>query len=132
MVELIDHIGIAVPSLEPMIQVFKTGLGIEHCEIEEVGSQKVRTAIFTIGDTRIELLEPTAKESPIAKFIEERGVGIHHIAFRVRDIEEAISRVKQSGMRMIDEKPREGVHGSKIAFIHPKSFGGVLVELVKR
>ncbi|MCO6041615.1 methylmalonyl-CoA epimerase [Thermococcus alcaliphilus] len=131
MIKKVDHIGIAVRNLEEAIKIWEN-LGLKVEEIEEVPDQKVRTAIFHAGETRIELLEATAEDSPIAKFIEKRGEGIHHIALGVDNIEEHLEKLKEKGFRLIDEKPRIGAGGAKIAFIHPKSVGGVLLELCER
>ncbi len=131
MFKKIDHVGIAVKNLEEAIKVWE-GLGLKVEEIEEVPDQKVRTAIIHIGESRIELLEPTAEDSPIAKFIAKRGEGIHHIALGVTNIEEHLRELKEKGYRLIDEKPRIGAGGAKIAFVHPKSVTGVLLELCER
>jgi len=127
----IDHVGIAVRNLDEAIKVWE-GLGLKVEEIEEVPDQKVRTAIIHIGESRIELLEPTAEDSPIAKFIAKRGEGIHHIALGVTNIEEHLRELKEKGYRLIDEEPRIGAGGAKIAFVHPKSVTGVLLELCER
>ncbi|AIU70710.1 methylmalonyl-CoA epimerase [Thermococcus eurythermalis] len=127
----IDHVGIAVKNLDEAIKVWE-GLGLKVEEIEEVPDQKVRTAIIHIGESRIELLEPTAEDSPIAKFIAKRGEGIHHIALGVTNIEEHLKELKDKGYRLIDEEPRIGAGGAKIAFVHPKSVTGVLLELCER
>ena len=131
MIKKVDHIGIAVKNLEDVIKIWEN-LGLKVEEIEEVPDQKVRTAIFHAGETRIELLEATAEDSPIAKFIEKMGEGIHHIALGVDNIEEHLEKLKEKGFRLIDEKPRIGAGGAKIAFVHPKSVGGVLLELCER
>lgn len=131
MFKKIDHVGIAVKNLEEAIKVWE-GLGLKVDEIEEVPDQKVRTAIIHIGESRIELLEPTAEDSPIAKFIAKRGEGIHHIALGVTNIEEHLKELKEKGYRLIDEEPRIGAGGAKIAFVHPKAVTGVLLELCER
>ncbi len=131
MFKKIDHVGIAVKNLEEAIKVWE-GLGLKVDEIEEVPDQKVRTAIIHIGESRIELLEPTAEDSPIAKFIAKRGEGIHHIALGVTNIEEHLRELKERGYRLIDEEPRIGAGGAKIAFVHPKAVTGVLLELCER
>jgi len=125
----LNHIGIAVRSLDEQRPLYEKALGLEFEGLEEVPSQKVRVAFFRAGETRIELLEPTEEDSPIAKFLEKRGEGLHHMAFTVEDIEARIAELKESGLRMIDESPRPGSHQMKIAFIHPKSTSGVLTEL---
>ncbi len=129
MVTGIDHIGIAVNHLDGAIELYRA-LGLELEGIHIVEEQKVRVAFLLAGgDTRIELLEPTDAESSVAKFIERRGEGIHHIALKVKDIENVLRKIKDEGMKLVDEKPRVGVDGAKIAFIHPRSTRGVLFEL---
>ncbi len=127
----IDHVGIAVRNLDEAMKVWE-GLGLKVDEVEEVPDQKVRTAIIHVGESRIELLEPTAEDSPIAKFIAKRGEGIHHIALGVEGIEEVLRDLKEKGYRLIDENPRTGAGGAKIAFVHPKAVTGVLLELCER
>ena len=126
----IDHIGIAVKSLETAVKAYEA-LGLKVMSTDTVQTESVRVAFLPVGDSRIELLEATSPESNIAKFIEKRGEGIHHIAFQVQDIKAAISRAKGAGLQMINEEPRVGAHGTKIAFVHPKSTGGVLIEFVQ-
>ena len=128
-VEKIAHIGIAVESIEKWIGFYRDVLGLEYGGSEEILEQKVRVAFLTIGESSIELLEPTSEDSPIAKFLETRGSGIHHIAIQVDDIEAALARHQEAGARLIDSEPRIGAHNMKIAFIHPKASGGVLLEL---
>ena len=128
-VEKIDHVGIAVESIENWIGFYRDVLGLKYTGSEEVPEQKVRVAFLTIGESRIELLEPTSEDSPIANFLEKRGGGIHHIAVLVDDIDAAIARHREAGARLIDNEPRIGAHDMKIAFIHPKASGGVLLEL---
>lgn len=128
-IEKIDHIGIAVESIEKWIGFYRDVLGLDYTGSEEIPEQKVRVAFLTIGDSKIELLEPTSQDSPIAKFLEKRGGGIHHIALQVADIDAAIARHHEAGAKLIDSKPRIGAHNMKIAFIHPKTAGGVLIEL---
>ena len=129
MLTKINHIGIAVQSLDAAIPFYRDNLGMAFAGIEEVPEQKVRVAMLKVGESKIELLEPTSLDSPVAKFIEKNGVGIHHIAYEVNDIEAAIAKLLSDGARMVDEKPRNGAHGTRIAFIHPKSSLGVLTEL---
>lgn len=124
----IEHIGIAVRSLDQAIPFYEKMLGAECYAIEEVKDQKVKTAFFRLGQTKIELLEPTDPEGPIGKFIENRGEGIHHIAYAVKDLEEQLRQAEDSGIRLIDQKPRRGAEGLDIAFLHPKSTFGVLTE----
>ncbi|GHT39835.1 methylmalonyl-CoA epimerase [Bacteroidia bacterium] len=125
----IEHLGIAVKSITESLPYYEQVLGLKCYNIEEVADQKVKTAFFKVGQTKIELLEPTSEESTIAKFIENRGEGIHHIAFAVPDVAEALAEVEPKGVRLIDKAPRGGAEGLKIAFLHPKSTGGVLTEL---
>lgn len=128
----VDHIGIAVNNIEEAAKVYTEVLGLELQGIEVVEEQKVRVAFLPVGDTEIELLESTSPDGPIAKFIEKNGEGVQHIAFKVDNIEEAIKEMQEKGMKMIDEKPRYGAGGAKIAFMHPKSTNRVLVELSER
>lgn len=129
MLTKINHIGIAVQSLADAIPFYRDNLGMAFMGTEEVSDQKVTVAFFQIGESKIELLEPTADDSPVAKFIEKNGAGIHHIAYEVEDIEAAIAKLTADGARMIDAVPRNGAHGARIAFIHPKTSRGVLTEL---
>lgn len=128
----IDHIGIAVKSIDEAKNLYGGLLGLNHTGSETVAEQKVTTAFFPVGDTEVELLESTSPDGPIAKYIEKRGEGIQHIAFRVENIEEALAELKAKGIQLIDEKPRRGAGGAKIAFLHPKSTFGVLVELCEK
>jgi methylmalonyl-CoA/ethylmalonyl-CoA epimerase len=129
MLTKINHIGIAVKSLDEALPFYRDNLGMGLKGVEEVAEQRVRVAMLQVGESMIELLEPTAEDSPVATFIEKNGPGIHHIAYEVADIEAAIAKLRADGVRMIDERPRHGAHGSRIAFIHPKSSNGVLTEL---
>ena len=129
MLTKINHIGIAVKSLEESIPFYRDQLSMPFAGIEEVAEQKVRVAMLQVGESKIELLEPTSEDSPVAKFIEKNGPGIHHLAYEVDDIEASIAKLMVNGARMIDEKPRNGAHGARIAFVHPKSSNGVLTEL---
>ena len=131
-IDKLDHIGIAVKSIEENLKYYRDVLGMEYLGEEEVTEQKVRVAFLKLGESRIELLEPTSSDSPVAKFLEKRGPGIHHIAIQVDDIEAALSGHRKAGARLIDEMPRVGAHDMLIAFIHPKSTGGVLIELCQR
>ncbi|HDQ04027.1 MAG TPA: methylmalonyl-CoA epimerase [Deltaproteobacteria bacterium] len=128
----IDHIGIAVKSIEEAKNLYSGLLGLKHEGSETVAEQKVTTAFFPVGDTEVELLESTSPDGPIAKYIEKKGEGIQHIAFRVENIEEALAELKAKGVQLIDEKPRRGAGGAKIAFLHPKSTFGVLIELCEK
>lgn len=125
----IEHIGIAVKSIDEALPFYEKVLGLKCYNIEEVADQKVKTAFFMIGQTKIELLESTDPEGPVGKFIEKRGEGIHHIAFAVEQIEEKLRKAEAAGIRLIDSTPRKGAEGLSIAFLHPKSTFGVLTEL---
>jgi methylmalonyl-CoA/ethylmalonyl-CoA epimerase len=126
----LDHIGIAVRSLEAA-QIYKV-LGLEVQHVETVETQRVKTAFLSVGDSNLELLEPTSPDSPIAKFIEKRGEGIHHICQRVDDIEAHLARLKNEGYRLINEAPVPGAHGCRVAFLHPAAGNGVLIELSEK
>ena len=125
----IEHIGIAVKNLEESINYYENVLGLKCYAVEEVKDQKVRTAFFKIGQTKIELLESTEPEGPVGKFIEKKGEGIHHIAFHVKDLQSALNEIDAKGIQLIDKQPRKGAEGLNIAFLHPKSTNGVLTEL---
>jgi len=126
----IDHIGIAVKSIDDALKLYAGALGLEVKDIEVVESQKVRTAIIPVGESKIELLESTDPEGVIARYIEKRGEGLHHLALAVSDIEQVLSNLRGKGVPLIDEKPRNGVEETRIAFLHPKA-AGVLIELVE-
>ena len=129
----IEHLGIAVKSLDEAIPYYENILGMKCYSIEEVADQKVKTAFFKVGQTKLELLEPTSDESPIAKFIEKRGEGIHHLAFAVEDgVANALAEMEGKGVRLIDKAPRKGAEGLNIAFIPPKSTHGVLTEFCEK
>ena len=128
----INHLGIATKGIDEALKFWENALGLENVHTETVEDQKVRVAMLPIGETRIELLEPTSEDSPISKFLEKRGGGIHHIAVEVEDIEASLAKLKSQGMRLIDESPRIGAEGCLIAFVHPSSNGGVLLELVQK
>lgn len=125
----IEHIGIAVKDLDASIKYYEDVLGLRCYAIEEVKDQKVKTAFFMLGQTKIELLESTDPEGPIGKFIEKKGQGVHHIAFAVQGLEKALAEMEEKGVQLIDTKPRKGAEGLDIAFLHPKSTHGVLMEL---
>ena len=127
----IDHIGIATEGIDDALKFWVDALGLENVHTEVVEDQKVRVAMLPIGESRIELLEPTSDDSPISKFLEKRGGGIHHIAVEVEDIESALAGLKAKGIRLIDESPRVGAEGCLVAFVHPSSANGVLLELVQ-
>jgi len=128
----IEHIGIAVKNLEEAIAYYEKTLGMKCYAVEEVADQKVKTAFFQVGQTKLELLESTKPEGPIGKYIEKRGQGVHHSAFAVENIEEKLEEVAEKGVRLIDEKPRLGAEGLNIAFLHPKSTYGVLTEFCEK
>ncbi len=128
----VDHIGIAVKSIDEAAKLYHGLLGLADHGRETVEEQKVTTAFFPVGDTEVELLESTAPDGPVAKFIEKKGEGVHHIAFRVDNIEAALEELKAQGIQLIDQSPRKGAGGARIAFLHPKATGGVLVELCER
>lgn len=128
----LDHLGIAVNSLDEGFQFYKS-LGFPEMEVEEVPSEKVRVGFIPLQNgVNIELLEATSSESPIAKFLEKKGPGIHHVCLRVKDIESVVEKLKSEGVRLINEEPRPGAHGCKVVFVHPKSAGGVLLELSEK
>ncbi|HEX3108250.1 MAG TPA: methylmalonyl-CoA epimerase [Thermoanaerobaculia bacterium] len=126
----LDHIGIAVKSLDAARIYESLGLRVEH--VETVETQKVKTAFLSVGDANLELLEPSSPDSPIAKFIEKRGEGIHHICIRVDDIESHLARLKAEGYRLVNEAPVPGAHGCRVAFLHPSAGNGVLIELSEK
>jgi methylmalonyl-CoA epimerase len=125
----INHLGIATNGLDEALKFWADSLGLENVHTETVEDQKVRVAMLPIGESRIELLEPTSDDSPISKFLEKRGPGIHHIAIEVDDIEASLKQLKDKGARLIDESPRIGAENCLVAFVHPSSTGGVLLEL---
>jgi methylmalonyl-CoA/ethylmalonyl-CoA epimerase len=127
----IDHLGIATNGIAEAIGFWQDALGLEHVHTETVEDQKVRVAMLPIGESRVELLEPTSVDSPISKFLEKRGGGIHHVAVRVDDIRAALAKLAANGAKLIDNEPRIGAEGCLVAFVHPKSSGGVLLELVQ-
>lgn len=125
----ISHIGIAVASIDDAAPFYRDVLGLEYEGDEVVAEQKVRVAFFALGESRIELLEPTEADSPVARFLEKNGPGIHHLAYEVDDLEARLATLKSQGVRLVDETPRNGAHQTRIAFLHPKASGGVLTEL---
>jgi methylmalonyl-CoA/ethylmalonyl-CoA epimerase len=127
----INHLGIATKSIDEALKFWANSLGLENVHTEIVEDQKVRVTMLPIGESRIELLEPTSDDSPISKFLEKRGGGIHHIAVETDDIEASLQKLKDNGARLIDEKPQLGAEGCLVAFVHPSSTGGVLLELVQ-
>ena len=131
MIQKLNHIGIAVASLDAQIPFYRDVLGLSFKGSEIVEDQKVRVAMFQVGELTIELLEPTAPESPIAGFLEKKGEGLHHLSYQVDDLEAQIAELTAKGVQMIDPRPRNGAHGTRIAFVHPKSSGRVLTELTE-
>ena len=128
----ISHLGIATKGIDEALKFWQDALGLENVHTETVEDQKVRVAMLPLGETNIELLEPTSEDSPIAKFLEKRGGGIHHIAVEVENIGESLAKLKAEGARLIDEQPRVGAEGCLVAFVHPSAAGGVLLELVQK
>ncbi|MDR3626469.1 MAG: methylmalonyl-CoA epimerase [Ignavibacteriaceae bacterium] len=128
----IEHIGIAVKNIEESISFYEKILGLKCYGIEEIKDQKVKTAFFKLGETKIELLETTGPDGPIGKFIEKKGEGIHHIALAVEDIEQSLKEAEAKGIQLIDNKPRPGAENFEIAFLHPKSTGGILMEFCEK
>jgi methylmalonyl-CoA/ethylmalonyl-CoA epimerase len=131
MIRKIQHIGVAVRSLADAIPFYRDVLGLEYIGTEEVAEQKIRAAIFRVGESTIEVLESTAPDGPVGKFLERNGEGIHHLCFEVGDAAVALSHAKGKGVRLIDETPRAGVHGTRVGFLHPKSTFGVLTEFAQ-
>ncbi|MBU8770532.1 methylmalonyl-CoA epimerase [Cytobacillus pseudoceanisediminis] len=132
MIKKVDHIGIAVRSLDEALPFYIEVLQLEFLGIEEVDSQGVKVAFIKAGETKLELLEPTSEESPIAKFIEKRGEGLHHVALGVDSIQERINQMKEQGIRMLQDEPKIGAGGAQVAFMHPKSTGGILYEFCEK
>jgi len=127
----LNHVAVAVSDLDGAVRLFRDVLGLAVSEPEDVAAQKVRTVMVPLGDTRIELVWPTSDDSPIAKYLSKKGPGLHHLCYEVDDVAATIAAMKDAGLQMIDEEPRDGVHGTKIAFAHPKSAGGVLTEFAE-
>jgi len=132
MIDKIDHIGIAVKNLDDALEFYQKQLGVEATGTEEVAEQKVKVAFLPVGESKLELLEGTTEDSPVNKFIEKKGAGVQHIALKVNDIEASLAELKEKGVKLIDESPRYGAGGARIAFVHPKSTGGTLIELCER
>lgn len=132
MITGLDHVAIAVKNLEETVRLYETVLGLKAERIESFPPQKVKVAILRLGETKIELISPMSPESTVARFLEKRGEGLHHIAIQVDNLEETLETLKAKGVKLVDEKPRLGVEGVKVAFIHPKSMSGVLVELCQK
>jgi methylmalonyl-CoA/ethylmalonyl-CoA epimerase len=127
----IDHLGIAVPSIGNALSFYRDALGLEVSATETVEDQGVHVAMLPVGESRVELLEPTGPDTPVGRFLEKRGPGLHHICYRVPDIRAALDRLRAAGARLIDEQPRVGAGGHLVAFVHPSATGGVLVELAE-
>jgi methylmalonyl-CoA/ethylmalonyl-CoA epimerase len=132
MITGLDHVGIAVHKIEDVLPIYQQLIGLRLEQLKEATEHGVKAAFLTAGETSIELIEPLDAGSPISKFLEKRGPGIHHLAFRVDSIEEMLEHLKRSGVVLIDETPRVGIEGGKVAFLHPKSTGNVLIELCER
>jgi len=132
MIKGIDHVGMAVNDLNEALAIYEKALGLKHERVTVVESQKLKVAFLQVGESRIELLEPLSKESTVANFLEKRGEGIHHIALRVDGLEDMLKKLQNQGVTLIDQKPRPGAEGGMIAFVHPKSLKGVLLELCER
>ena len=132
MIKKINHIGAAVKNLDEAMRFYRENLGLAIGGMEEVKEQKVKVAFIPLGESTIELLQSTDPNGPIAKFIEKKGEGIHHIALEVERIEEALQKLKEKGVQLVDEKPRIGAHGMKIAFLHPRNTKGVLIEICEK
>lgn len=128
MIKKISHVGIATQSIAVTVEFYKS-LGLEVDVVEAVKEQKVKVAVLRVGDSALELIEPTEEDSPIQRFLENRGEGIHHITFEVDDLDKQLEELKEKNIRLVDEEPRKGAEGSLVAFIHPDSTGGVLIEL---
>lgn len=131
MIRRIQHIGVAVRKLDDAIPFYRDVLGLEFAGIEEVAEQKIRAAVFRVGESTIEVIESTSPDGPVGKFLEKNGEGVHHLCFQVEDVAAALSHAKEKGVRLIDEAPRVGVHGMNIGFLHPKSTFGVLTEFAQ-
>lgn len=130
-IQELHHIGVAVPSLDDALPKWTDGFGLRLESVDEVPTEKVKVAVLKAGNTRVELLEPTSDDSPIAKFLQKRGPGIHHLAFQVGDCQQKITQLIDDGAPMLNETPNPGAHDCKVAFVHPKYLGGVLAELVE-
>lgn len=131
MLSAIDHVGVAVPSIEEALPLYRDVLGMELVHRETIEEQGVEAALLDIGDGHVELIEPLSPEGGVARFLADRGAGLHHVAYRVTSIEEALESCRTAGLRLIDEQPRTGIRGSRVAFLHPRATGGVLTEIVQ-
>lgn len=131
MLRAIDHVGIAVPSIEEALPLYRDVLGMALVHRETVTEQGVDAALLDVGDAHVELIEPLSPEGGVGRFVTERGAGLHHVAYRVASIEDALEHCRAAGLRLIDEAPRTGIRGSRVAFLHPRATGGVLTEIVE-
>jgi methylmalonyl-CoA epimerase len=131
MLRAIDHVGIAVPSIEEALPLYRDVLGMALVHRETVTEQDVDAALLDVGEAHVELIEPLSSEGGVARFVAERGAGLHHVAYRVASIEDALAHCRSAGLRLIDESPRTGIRGSRVAFLHPRATGGVLTEIVE-
>jgi methylmalonyl-CoA/ethylmalonyl-CoA epimerase len=131
MLSAIDHVGVAVEDLEAALTLYTESLGLPLVHRETVSDQGVEAALLDVGDSHVELLSPLGPETGVAKFLARRGPGLHHVAYRVDDVEQVLAELSRAGMRLIDERPRTGIRGSRVAFVHPASAGGVLTEIVQ-
>ena len=131
MLSAIDHLGVAVPSIDDALALYRDALGMELVHRETVEEQGVDAALLDVGDGHVELIEPLSPESGVGRFLAERGSGLHHVAYRVVSIEQALASARAAGLRLIDEQPRVGIRGSRVAFLHPRATGGVLTEIVQ-
>jgi methylmalonyl-CoA/ethylmalonyl-CoA epimerase len=131
MLSAIDHVGVAVPSIEAALPLYRDVLGMELVHRETIAEQGVDAALLDVGESHVELIEPLSPESGVGRFLAERGAGLHHVAYRVSDIEDALESCRAAGLRLIDSSPRPGIRGSRVAFLHPRATGGVLTEIVQ-
>jgi methylmalonyl-CoA/ethylmalonyl-CoA epimerase len=127
----IDHVGVAVEQIEPALELYRDGLELEVAHREVVEEQGVEAVLLDVGENHVELLAPLAPDTPVGKFLAKQGPGLHHVAYQVTDIEATLAKLKQAGLRLIDEQPRTGIRGSRVAFLHPRATGGVLTEIVQ-
>jgi len=127
----IDHIGVAVEELEPALALYRDALGLDEVHREVVAEQGVEAVLLDVGENHVELLAPLGEDTPVGKFLARQGPGLHHVAYQVPDIEQALASLRAAGMRLIDEQPRTGIRGSRVAFLHPRASGGVLTEIVQ-
>jgi methylmalonyl-CoA/ethylmalonyl-CoA epimerase len=131
MLSAIDHLGVAVPSIDDALALYRDALGMELVHRETVEEQGVDAALLDVGDGHVELIEPLSPDSGVGRFLAERGAGLHHVAYRVESIDQALASARAAGLRLIDEQPRVGIRGSRVAFLHPRATGGVLTEIVQ-